>query len=598
MWNDRSAPALDRRRLAFLAAGLAWTLLAALPAAAQGAGDAASDAADEAPAQDFFDVVEVEIVNIDVWVTDKAGEPVEGLGKDDFEVFRDGRPVEVTNFYAVVGGRPAGAPAGNGAPGTAASETGRAPSLDLARPASEVEVPPEHRLWLIVYFDNYNVEALERNRVLPALRHFLGQTLRAGDQAMLVTYSRALEVRQPFTADLPVLMAALDEVVDDAGLAAVRRRDQVATLHRIDGADSADQALAYARQYAEEQMSVVEHTTGALERLIDSLAGLPGRKALVHVSSGIPMLAGEEMFHAVAEKFGTSRAYGEIPRHDTSRSFERVNRRANAHRVTFYTLDAGGLRGMEFGNAEYAGFVDMDLRSTLDSVVPENLQSSLRFMALETGGQAIVNQNEILPALEKAARDFRSFYSLGIASQGADTGRYHEIEVKLRDGAKGLRVRHREGYQSKTADTAVRESLRSALLYAHQANPLGVTVRWGRAEPYGDDGNYLLPIQLHIPMARVALLPTRPGRHEARLKLFVGAAGPDGEVSDVDTSPLGLQLADEHVEAAKKESLVHTHKLLLNPGRKKVAVAILDLFGRESSVVTRTLQVGPAPDSG
>ena len=83
-----------------------------------------------------------------------------------------------------------------------------------------------------------------------------------------------------------------------------------------------------------------------------------------------------------------------------------------------------------------------------------------------------------------------------------------------------------------------------------------------------------------------------------RLKLFVGAVGEDGGTSEIDSAPLGLRLADEHVEAAKKESLVHTHKLLLTPGRKKVGVAVLDLFGRGSSVVTEAVQIGPEQDAG
>jgi hypothetical protein len=44
----------------------------------------------------FFDVVEVEVVNIDVWVTDGDGNPYSGLGRDDFVVLRDGRPVAVS----------------------------------------------------------------------------------------------------------------------------------------------------------------------------------------------------------------------------------------------------------------------------------------------------------------------------------------------------------------------------------------------------------------------------------------------------------------------------------------------------------------------
>ena len=566
-------------------------LASSTPAAAQ----AEPDPESQAPAEDFFDVVDVEIANIDVWVTDKRGNSVTGLTKEDFIVFRDGRPTEVTNFYAVSDGRPVGD--GPSAPPPAIEGPGGRSTRLEVEPLSEPDFDPEHRLWMIVYVDNFNIDPLERNRVFPALRQFLGQTLRAGDQAMVVTYARSLEVRQPFTDDVPLLHAALDDLVDESGFATLRRRDLVSTLQRIDKSDNSRQALLYARQYAEERMNGVQYTVDALERLVDSLGGLPGRKALVHVSSGVPMAAGEEMFHAVAEKFRVTEPYAEIPRHDTTRSFERVNRHANAHRVAFYTVDAGGLRGLEFGNAEYAGFVHPNLRRTLDSVVPENLQSPLRLMALETGGRAIVNQNEILPALEKAAQDFRSFYSLGITASSTEMGRYHEVEVKLRPGLKDLRLRHRAGYRSKTADTRVRENLQAALLYSQQKNTDNIRVTWGRAEPHGEKGNYLLPIRLDIPLAGLVLLPTGNGRHELRLKLFVGAVGADGGTSDIDTAPLGLSLADEHVEAARKESLLHTHKLLLSPGRKMVGVAIYDLFGRESSVVTRSIQVGPADET-
>ncbi len=571
----------------FLNAALIASMLVPIQAMAQSAPAQEGDA----PASDFFDVVEVEIVNIDVYVTDKQGRPVTGLSRDDFAVFSDGRPAEITNFYVVEGGRERADGAATAEIETPAPE--REPSLKLSP-----ELAPEHRLWMIVYVDNFNINSIERTRVFPAVRRFLGTSLQAGDQAMLVSYSRKLEVRQPFTDQLTVLHSALDELEDDTGFAAIRRRELISTLKNIDDADNPTQAMLHARNFAEEQMNGIQYTTDALIRMIDSLGGLPGRKAIVHVSSGMPMLTGEAAFEAVGEKFGSSEAYAEIARHDTSRSFARVNRHANAHRVAFYTIDAGGLRGLEFGNAEYGGFVNSKLRRILDSVVPENLQAPLRFMALETGGRAIVNQNEILPALEEASRDFRTFYSLGIPSTDTESGRYHKIEVKLREKQRGVTLRHRAGFRSKTTDTRVRDSLRSALLYAHQENPANVKVTWGRAEPHGEDGHYLLPIQLHIPLRDVVLMPTAGGKHELRLRLYVGAVGGDGETSDIDTTPLGLRLADEHVEAAKKESFVYTHKLLLSPGRKRVGIAILDLVGRDASVVTGSVLVGVSAETG
>ena len=53
----------------------------------------------------FFDTVDVHVVNVEVVVTDKDGKPAVGLARDDFEVYEDGKRVEVANFFAVEGRR-------------------------------------------------------------------------------------------------------------------------------------------------------------------------------------------------------------------------------------------------------------------------------------------------------------------------------------------------------------------------------------------------------------------------------------------------------------------------------------------------------------
>src|SRR5260370_27368920 len=45
--------------------------------------------------------IEVNIVNVDVSVTDRAGHPIGGLTRDDFEGYEDGRPQKNTNFYTI-----------------------------------------------------------------------------------------------------------------------------------------------------------------------------------------------------------------------------------------------------------------------------------------------------------------------------------------------------------------------------------------------------------------------------------------------------------------------------------------------------------------
>ena len=49
----------------------------------------------------FVERIDVNIVNVEVFVTDSQGRHVFGLTKDDFEITEDGRPVEITNFFTV-----------------------------------------------------------------------------------------------------------------------------------------------------------------------------------------------------------------------------------------------------------------------------------------------------------------------------------------------------------------------------------------------------------------------------------------------------------------------------------------------------------------
>ncbi len=62
----------------------------------------------------FFDTVDVYVVNVEVIVTDKDGKPATGLTRDDFEIYEDGEPVEVANFFAVEGRQKVAGEAGGG----------------------------------------------------------------------------------------------------------------------------------------------------------------------------------------------------------------------------------------------------------------------------------------------------------------------------------------------------------------------------------------------------------------------------------------------------------------------------------------------------
>src|SRR5216684_1882698 len=143
------------KRLA-IAAVLAWSAVAS--SAQQPAGES----------------IEVRVVNVDVVVRDKAGKPVTGLTKDDFEIFENNKKQEITNLYEV---RPS-------APATAAKV---APQPSNAAAPAATEAPADARRRNIVMFvDNYSLAPFQRDKILKSLQKFIDDSVRPLDQVMLV----------------------------------------------------------------------------------------------------------------------------------------------------------------------------------------------------------------------------------------------------------------------------------------------------------------------------------------------------------------------------------------------------------------------------
>ena len=531
----------------------------------------------------FVDTVNVSVVNVDVYVTDKKGNRINGLTKDDFEVFEDGRPVAITNFYAVQDGK-ATSPQAEEAAETAAPAPGPAvPGMN------QVKTPEDQRLRLVVYIDNFNIHPFNRNRVMRELRAFLNQKLSREDQVMLVTYDRSLHVRNRFTSDPGIIAAGLTELEKVSGHAVHHDSERRDTLNKIEDSRNVNEAMSYARTYAQSTFNDLAFSIDALKQLVDSLAGLPGRKAVLYVSDGLQMIAGQDVFYAVQSKYSTqSTGLTEQFEFDTSRRFNELTAQANANRITFYTIDAAGLRIHSSVSAENQS---AGQGVYIDSIQISNLQSTLQTLAEKTGGVAVLNANQVMSHLEKISRDFNSYYSLGYTPTHQGDGRYHKIEVKLKKRDKTVLVRHREGYRDKNTEARMSDGTLAALNFAVENNPLGVELEMGKPTRR-DDGFYLQPVLVRIPIGKLVLVP-RGGSHEARVRLFIAAVDGSGNTSDVQQVPVPISIPEADLATATGKSYTYSVSLLMRSGNQKVAVGVRDDIAAESSFVTREVRVGP-----
>jgi hypothetical protein len=163
------------------------------------------------------------------------------------------------------------------------------------------------------------------------------------------------------------------------------------------------------------------------------------------------------------------------------------------------------------------------------------------------------------------------------------------MEVKVK-GRKDLVVRHREGYRDKSTESRMSDGTLAALNFPFEENPLGVTLEFGQPRQR-DDGFYLVPVLVRIPIGRLVLIP-RDKTEDARVRLFIAALDENGGTSDVQQAPVPISIQKADVTSAQKKQYVYSVTLLMRPGDQRVSIGVRDDVGAQASFLSRGLRVG------
>lgn len=542
---------------------------------------ASQAATDDAPGDLYIETMNVNLVNVDVYVTDKKGRRVHDLKVEDFEVFEDGRPVKVTNFFAMKEGVPAV---------ETVATLDRPDQAPADGPKPAVDLPVDQQLHLIVYIDNLHIRPFNRNKVLQRVRNFLRTKMQKNSQAMLVTFERSLKIREGFTGDLDRISEATYELEDLSAFTVQRETERDNIIKRILRTENPQEAESHADFYAKSVYADLEMSIRGMREMVSILAGLPGRKALLYVSDGLEMRAGEDLFLLAIQEHPRLDTHGGVTmqtaRYDGRRRFQELIAQANANRVTFYTMEAAGLRSHSSLSAERSGGVST---IDIDFSYQMNRQESLLMLADDTGGLATISTNNFAGALENMAQDFGSYYSLGYSPAHSGDGRFHRIEVKVKKP--GLKVRHRDGYRDKSQTTRINEGTLASLLHDTETNPLGVEVKF--LEPGLDArGDLVLPVEVRIPIQEMALLP-RAGIYRGKMLISLAVMDDEGETSPVQMVPVPVEVPEADIEVARTKYYVYSAGLQIRPGRQKIAVGVRDDVAGRQTYLSRSKVVGP-----
>jgi VWFA-related protein len=360
----------------------------------------------------------VDLVEVDVEVTDRSGNPVKGLRQEQFSVSENGKPQKIASFdyYDVERLEKAGPDA----------------SVPITIPIGSV-APPEtirqqvrDRRMIVLFFDLTSLQPNDLTRSTEAAKQFLNKQMTAADLVGVVAFGNQLKVIADFTNDRDLLSSAVDALLpgNESQLAALA----AATSTGIDAAVTEDTNAAFTADDQEFNAFNTDRKLMALESLADLLKEIPGKKSVLQFTSGITQ-TGE----------------------DNRSQLRATTDAANRANMSIYTVDSRGLlaeipggdasTGAAAGSAMFSGAAVFQ-----QSGARQDSRETLATLASDTGGRSFFDVGDLGQAFHSVQADTDGYYLLGYYStDGQHDGLWRSVQVKL-TGVPGARVRYRQGY--------------------------------------------------------------------------------------------------------------------------------------------------------
>jgi VWFA-related protein len=360
----------------------------------------------------------VDLVQVDVVVTGRDGQPVKGLRQDQFRVDEDGREQRIASFDYFDVEKIETAAADDVAPVVI-------PLGGVAQPEMIRQQVRDRRL-IVLFFDLTSLQPPDLERAIGAASRFVREQMSPADLVGVVIFGNQLQVIADFTSDRDLLDRAVSSLLPgrEADLAELAASTAAADAT----AASPDTGAAFTADETEFNVFNTDRKLAALESVADLLRDIPGKKSVLQFTSGITQT-------------------GEENRSQLRATTDAANR-AN---VSIYSVDSRGLlaeapggdasMSAASGTAMYTGASVFQQQDARDSS-----RQTLLTLAEDTGGRAFFDLGDLSEAFDAVQQDTSGYYLLGYyTTNAARDGRWRSIRVRL-SGVSGARVTFREGY--------------------------------------------------------------------------------------------------------------------------------------------------------
>ena len=527
---------------------IALVLLAAL-AQAPAPAPRSTAAAGQQPPVTFR--VEVNYVEIDANVTDAQGDFVRTLTRDDFQIVEDGKPQALTAFSMV------DIPIARVDP-PLFSKT--AIPADVATNRT----PFEGRVFVLV-LDDLHTRFNRTARTRAAARQFVERYVGANDIIAVVNTSGFGKSMQDFTSNRLLALKAIDAAMGGKAESSTQAalQDYYQNRDVPGGAANANASFNEMQRYTDARNSL-----STLKNLADFMAGVRGRrKAVVYFSEGIN--------YNVTDAFSNPHAT------DVQREIRDVVNAATRANVSVYSVDPRGVTNGLEDAIEISSMPADGSISTTDMMNEMRIEhDSLRVVAEETGGFAVLNQNDFRNAFSRILEDNSSYYVLGYypANDKRD-GRFRNVQVKVL--RPGLKVRARRGYAAplparkakpekgspgEKATPALRDALESPIPIS------GLTISAFAAPFKGAAGKVAIALSIEVDGSGMTFTRRPDGLFSNDLEITLFAADASGKVRDGARDVVSLSLKPQTHDTVRQSAFRVTRRLEVPPGKYQLRI--------------------------
>jgi VWFA-related protein len=364
---------------------------------------------------------ETNLVVVDVYAKDKSGKPVTNLKKEDFTILENGKPQSISVFELQQLDSET-LPVIEEKPRTLITRNDPTPPAKPPVAPAQGSVRYQNKRLMILFFDFSSMQPDDQIRSQEAAIKFLRTQMTKSDLVSIMVYGASVKTVEEFTDDRDRLIADIQKF--QVGVAS-----EMAGLGDTGSAAEGDDTGGFVADETEFNIFNTDQKLAALETAARKLTAFPEKKALIYFSAGIPKTGVENQSQLRAT----------------------VNAAVRAN-VAFYPVDATGLVAeAPAGDATVqsargtGAFTGSQQRGRTDS--RNNQQETLVSLASDTGGKALLENNDLTLGVVQAQKDINSYYIVGYySSNPAKDGAYRRIEVKLNNKSLAVKLENRSGY--------------------------------------------------------------------------------------------------------------------------------------------------------